>query len=93
MISRAEQQKTCRRFFLLSLLLGPTGYFVGTSVGGFIAKTSGLWRTGDLEPAEVTMWVVIGAGCLAVSVVHLVLFRRMAAGLVDAAGEPQAARG
>jgi len=85
MISRAEHQKTCRRFFLLSLLLGPIGYFVGTSVGGFIAKVSGLWRSDEVEPTGMTAWVVMGAGCLAISVVHLVLFRRMAAGLVDRA--------
>lgn len=79
-----------RDFLLLSLLMSPVAYFLGTSVGGLAAQFLWTWDQGGEIPTGPT-WVVIGSGLLAICLLNRALFKRLSQRLVEQAVQLSAA--
>jgi len=91
-------KRAARDFFILSLLISPVAYFVGTFLGGLLAQFLWSWDPGG-EMSDAVTWCVVGGGLLAICALNRVLFKRLSARLVEqavqlaAAGEGAASHG
>lgn len=79
-----------KHFLLLSLLLSPVAYFLGTSIAGLLAQLVWKWE-GDHDIPDGPMWLMLVLGLLGISLVNHMIFRRLSRRLVEQALQPGAA--